>query len=234
MANNGMEIRFEEEPKRGWSFLWILIFIILLLCAIGFYLLKQPFGQDSVAKIQNFFTGETGEEDLYVEVIEDTKDEEIKRLQFALMQKEQELMELANSMKGGIGVSFDQGSKSENTLTNIRYVIKPKKQIIAECFSMDIGRWEIPQGCLLSIATKVSKELEEDRQVVAFEVQGIVDTNPYRGLSPELKQEGLASFRAREAINQIYAKIPNATAFEGPSIQRPNQRGYVIKAYFVE
>ncbi len=124
-----MEIRFEEEPKRGWSFLWILIFIILLLCAIGFYLLKQPFGQDSVAKIQNFFTGKTGEEDLYVEVIEDTKDEEIKRLQFALMQKEQELMELANSMKGGIGVSFEQGSKSENTLTNIRYVIKPKKQI---------------------------------------------------------------------------------------------------------
>lgn len=232
MAGNEMEIKFEEEPKSSfWKFLWILILIVILVCVIGFYLLKQPFGQDSIAKIKNFFQEKTGGEQLYVETIEDAKDEEIKRLQLALMQKKQELMNLANSMNG-ISVSSERERK--NTLTNIRYVIKPKKQIIAECFSMDIGKWNIPQGCLLSIATKVSKELEEDKQVVAFEVQGIVDTNPYRGLSPELKQEGLASFRAREAIREIYAKIPNATAFEGPSIQRPNQRGYSIKAYFVE
>ncbi|MDE5602422.1 MAG: hypothetical protein K2I71_00650 [Helicobacter sp.] len=235
MAGNKMELKFEEEPKSSfWKFLWILIFVILLVCAIGFYLLKQPFGQDSLVKIQNFFQGETGGGQFYVEIIEDTKDDEIKRLQLALMQKEQELINLANSMNSGINASFEREKTDENTLTKIRYVIKPKKQIIAECFSMDIGKWNIPQGCLLSIATKVSKELEEDRKVVAFEVQGIVDTNPYRGLSPELKQEGLASFRAREAIREIYRKIPNATAFEGPSIQRPNQRGYSIKAYFVE
>ncbi|WP_233704038.1 hypothetical protein [Helicobacter mesocricetorum] len=232
MTDNEMEVKFEEEPKSNFGkFLWILIFLIALILAIGFYLSNQPFGQETIVKIQNFFKEEKGGgEQLYVKVIEGTKDEEIKRLQFALMQKEQELINLTNSMNGSINVSFERG----NTLTDIRYAIKPKNQIIAECFSMDVGKWKIPQGCLLSIATKVSQELEKDKQVVAFEVQGIVDTNPYRGLSPELKQEGLASFRAREAIREIYAKIPNATAFEGPSIQRPNQRGYSIKAYFVE
>lgn len=99
---------------------------------------------------------------------------------------------------------------------------------------MGVGTWEIPQSCLLSIATKVDKELQADKRVVAFEVQGIVDTNPYRGLSPELKQEGLASFRAWNAIRAINAKIPNATVFEGPSLQLENKRGYSIKAYFVE
>ena len=77
-----------------------------------------------------------------------------------------------------------QEKKAQNTMTKLRYSIKPKRQIITECFSMEIGKWEIPQSCLLSIATKVDSELQNDKRVVAFEVQGIVDTNPYRGLSP--------------------------------------------------
>ena len=88
--------------------------------------------------------------------------------------------------------------------------------------------------CLLSLATKIGNELEKDKKVVAFEIQGIVDNNPYKGLSPELKQEGLASFRAWNAIREINKKIPNATAFEGPSLQLKDKRGYRIKAYFVE
>ncbi|MDY3113548.1 MAG: hypothetical protein SOW25_04385, partial [Helicobacter sp.] len=125
-------------------------------------------------------------------------------------------------------------SKSANIATKLRYSIKPKKQIVAECYSMQIGSWDIPKSCLLAIATKVNAELENDKKVVAFEIQGVVDTNPYRGLSPELKQEGLASFRAWSAIREINAKLPNAIAFEGPSLQLENKRGYKIKAYFVE
>lgn len=162
------------------------------------------------------------------------KDDEIRRLQEALAQKEEQISQLAKTMDG-LDSSVEQIKNAKNNISSkMRYTIKPKKKIIAECFSMATGRWEIPDGCLLHIATNANKAMELDKKVVAFEVQGIVDTKSYRGLSPELKQEGLASFRALAAIKEIEKKVPNAVAFEGPSIQLPEKRGYTIKAYYVE
>lgn len=162
------------------------------------------------------------------------KDDEIRRLQEALAQKEEQISQLAKTMDG-LDSSVEQIKNAKNNISSkMRYTIKPKKKIIAECFSMATGRWEIPSGCLLHIATNANKAMELDKKVVAFEVQGIVDTKSYRGLSPELKQEGLASFRALAAIKEIEKKVPNAVAFEGPSIQLPEKRGYTIKAYYVE
>lgn len=229
------------EPKNSsfLPFLTLMVVLILLVLGGGYYFLSQPSGQILLSRAQNFlgisqqstldsnFTPETHVESY-------AKDDEIRRLQDALYQKERELENLAHSLNGlNASVKEIQDSK-QNTMQKLRYTIKPKQQIIAECFSMEIGRWDIPKNCLLSIETKVDKELQNDKRVVAFEVQGIVDTNPYRGLSPELKQEGLASFRAWNAIRAINAKIPNATVFEGPSLQLENKRGYSIKAYFVD
>ncbi|WP_299549145.1 hypothetical protein [uncultured Helicobacter sp.] len=230
-----------EDPKSS-SFLPLLGLIVVLVVLVlggGYYFLSQPSGRAMLSKVQTSL-GMTQDSVLDSNSTSTAypasyaKDDEIKRLQDALYQKERELENLAHSLNGlNASVQEIQTSK-QNTMQKLRYTIKPKQQIIAECFAMDIGRWDIPKNCLLSLATKVDKELQNDKRVVAFEVQGIVDTNPYRGLSPELKQEGLASFRAWNAIRAINAKLPKATIFEGPSLQLANKRGYSIKAYFVD
>ncbi|MDA3968161.1 hypothetical protein [Helicobacter ibis] len=238
MSNTEIEVEFEKEPKKSFiPMLLILTIVVLIIFGAGFYLLKQPLGKELLhdAKIALGFSQPNANENLNevvdIEVTQIAQDDEITRLKEALAKKEMELAKLSNSINP---LNQQNAQANTNTLTNIRYVIKPKKQIITECFAMEIGKWQIPANCMLSIATNVNKELKDDIRVVAFEVQGVVDTNPYRGLSPELKQEGLASFRAREAIREINKKIPNAVAFEGPSMQLPNKRGYSIKAYFVE
>lgn len=237
-----------SNRNRFLAYLFLLIVLIALIFGGGYYFLTQPSGEALLHKAQAVL-GFQSEPTTQTKILEPqlepqrevaseyAKDEEIKRLQEALNQKEKELATLSQSVDGlrlSVREMQDVRNAQSNTMAKLRYTIKPKKQIITECFSMNIGSWEIPQSCLLSIATKVDKELQSDKRVVAFEVQGIVDTNPYRGLSPELKQEGLASFRAWNAIRAINAKIPNATVFEGPSLQQENKRGYSIKAYFVE
>ncbi|TLD87048.1 hypothetical protein LS69_005030 [Helicobacter sp. MIT 05-5294] len=238
----------EESSSKGrfLAYLFLLIVLVALIFGGGYYFLTQPSGEALLNKVQNLLGFQTkptqapiieSQGDFTTQAVQTAKDEEIARLQEALYQKEKELASLAQSVDGlSLSVKEMQNARSveSSTTTRLRYTIKPKKQIITECFSMNIGSWEIPQSCLLSIATKVDKELQADKRVVAFEVQGIVDTNPYRGLSPELKQEGLASFRAWNAIRAINDKLPNAVVFEGPSLQLENKRGYSIKAYFVE
>ncbi|WP_300692353.1 MULTISPECIES: hypothetical protein [Helicobacter] len=236
----------QEDSNKGrfLAYLFLLIVLVGLIFGGGYYFLTQPSGEALLSKAQEILGFQT-QPNLQNGIVESqreaisefAKEEEIKRLQEALYQKEKELATLSQSVDSlSLSVKEMQNANSanSNTMARLRYTIKPKKQIITECFSMGVGTWEIPQSCLLSIATKVDKELQADKRVVAFEVQGIVDTNPYRGLSPELKQEGLASFRAWNAIRAINAKIPNATVFEGPSLQLENKRGYSIKAYFVE
>lgn len=234
-----MEYSLDESTTNNksvfWAYLFLLIVLILLIIGGGYYFLHQPSGQALLHKANNTLGFQSNTTESQIKSKQDAKDDEIKRLQEALYQKNRELEHLAQSVEGlNVSVQEMQEKKAQNTMTKLRYSIKPKRQIITECFSMEIGKWEIPQSCLLSIATKVDSELQNDKHVVAFEVQGIVDTNPYRGLSPELKQEGLASFRAWEAIRSITSKIPNAVVFEGPSLQLENKRGYSIKAYFVE
>ena len=233
LQNENKEIAVEvgEIKKEKSNFLPILLIVILVIVLLFggiFYALMQPFGKEFLGKIQN---------KMGMEVTQDTKEvnlSEVKRLQDALQKKEQELIKLSKSV-GGLSETMEQIKKDKKAITNnLGYSIKPKEAVITSCYSMQNGKWKIPQSCLLSIATKVNAELQNDKRVVAFEIQGIVDNKPYAGLSPELKQEGLASFRAWEAIREIEKKLPNVTAFEGPSLQLPNKRGYTIKAYFVE
>lgn len=245
--DNGMDkqqvVNGIEESKSS-SFLPILGLIILLIVLIlggGYYFLNQSSGQAILSKVQNSLgimqddvapTFPLNDAPILSNVLSE-KEEEIRRLQEALYQKEIEAESLATSLEE-LNLSVQEYQSRQDTINRLRYTIKPKPQIIAECFSMEVGRWEIPTSCLLSIATNVSEELQNDGRVVAFEVQGIVDASPYRGLSPELKQKGLAGFRAWSAIAHLYEKVPNATIFEGPSLQFPDRRGYSIKAYFVE
>ncbi len=124
--------------------------------------------------------------------------------------------------------------EQESTPVKLRYSIKPKDKIVARCVNMKIGRWGMPKNCTEELTSGIVAMTRADNKIVAFEISGVVDNLPYAGLSPELKQEGLASFRAREAIYIVSKRMPNVAAFEGLSQQKANQRGFVVRAYYVE
>ena len=111
---------------------------------------------------------------------------------------------------------------------------KQQDKIVAHCVNMKIGRFAMPKNCNDELKSGINEIIKQDNTIVAFEISGIVDTRPYAGLSPELKQEGLASFRAKEAIMIATRQMPSVAAFEGLSQQRANQRGFVVRAFYVE
>lgn len=122
--------------------------------------------------------------------------------------------------------------RSEKDSISLTLNIKPQETLVSECGIMPVGKWNLNKKCQQTLIEGLKHALE-DKKVVAIEVSGIVDTRPYGGSSPELKQEGLASFRAKEAILFVRKNMPNVAVFEGLSQQVPNKRGFVVKAYYV-
>lgn len=116
----------------------------------------------------------------------------------------------------------------------LSYVIKPKAKVVVECYKSRTGKWQLPQGCAKTLINNVQTILKEDKKIVALEVSGVVDEQKYKGFSPELKQEGLASFRAKSVMEYLKKALPTITTFEGLSIQQKGKRGYFIRAYYVE
>ncbi|WP_394949679.1 hypothetical protein [uncultured Helicobacter sp.] len=123
-------------------------------------------------------------------------------------------------------------SEKDSVSLTLNYMIKPQETLVSECSVLPVGKWSLNQKCQQTLAENLKRTLE-DKRVVAIEVSGVVDTRPYGGSSPELKQEGLASFRAKEAILFVQKNAPNIAVFEGLSQQIPNKRGFVVKAYYV-
>ena len=123
-------------------------------------------------------------------------------------------------------------SEKDSISLTLNYMIKPQETLVSECGIMPVGKWNLNKKCQQTLIEGLKHALE-DKKVVAIEVSGIVDTRPYGGSSPELKQEGLASFRAKEAILFVRKNMPNVAVFEGLSQQVPNKRGFVVKAYYV-
>lgn len=123
--------------------------------------------------------------------------------------------------------------KAKSTIASLKYTIKPNNADIYECVNMRNGRWIMPKKCEEDILNAVQRLIDANNELIAIEVSGIVDGNPYSGPSAELKQEGLASFRAREGIISIMKGYSNVAAFEGPSQQVRGKRGFQVKAYYL-
>lgn len=123
--------------------------------------------------------------------------------------------------------------KAKSTIASLKYTIKPNNADIYECINMRNGRWIMPKQCEEDILVAVQRLIDANNELIAIEVSGIVDGNPYSGPSAELKQEGLASFRAREGIISIIREYSNVAAFEGPSQQVRGKRGFQVKAYYL-
>lgn len=127
-----------------------------------------------------------------------------------------------------------KSNTKSNTITALKYAIVPNNIDIFECNTMMNGKWDMPKKCKDSALKAIQKLIDDNNELIALEVNGIVDSNPYAGPSAELKQEGLASFRAREAIGSIIRAYSNVAVFEGISMQQNNKRGFQIKAYYLK
>lgn len=125
-------------------------------------------------------------------------------------------------------------TRARNTITALKYAIVPNNADIFICDTMRNGKWDMPKSCGDSALEAVQKLIDDNNELIAIEVSGIVDSNPYAGPSAELKQEGLASFRAREAMGAIVRAYSNVAVFEGISMQENNKRGFQIKAYYLK
>lgn len=124
--------------------------------------------------------------------------------------------------------------KTKSTIASLKYTIKPNNADIYECINMRTGRWIMPKQCENDILKAVQRLIDANNELIAIEISGIVDGNPYAGPSAELKQEGLASFRAREGIIAVMREYSNVAAFEGPSKQVRGKRGFQVKAYYLQ
>jgi len=123
--------------------------------------------------------------------------------------------------------------KNKDGTARLSYVIKPKENALFEFYAMENGSWTLPSGAAASLQKSAKELMAQEKYLVAFEVRGVVDNNPYAGPSAELKQEGLASFRAKEAIIALESLDNAVVAFEGPSLQTPNKRGFLVRAYLI-
>lgn len=131
-------------------------------------------------------------------------------------------------------VKVNTTNSKANTITALKYAIVPNNVDIFECNTMRNGKWAMPKDCKDSALKAIQKLIDDNNELIVLEVNGIVDSNPYAGPSAELKQEGLASFRAREAIGSIVRAYSNVAVFEGISMQENNKRGFQIKAYYLK
>jgi len=194
--------------------LYLILFTIAVLAVLGaiyYYVIASHTSLDEVA--DNVKAQLIENENIAQKSQLDAKDAQIERLK----SESKNLKEAQNS-----------------AVTKLRYTIKPKEKIVSHCKDMKIGRWNIPQNCIKELNDGIKSIINKDHRIVAFEISGIVDNLRYRGFSPELKQEGLASFRAKEAITLAVRTLPSVAVFEGLSQQRANQRGFVVRAYYVE
>lgn len=203
------------EKKTSKAKFYLLGFAFVLLAILGgIYYYMVAFSNISLEEASKNIESKLLEQDAMTKQSQlDAKDSQIERLkaQSQSLQKEQESLPM-----------------------KLRYSIKPKDKIVAHCKSMKLGRWGMPQDCLNELNSGITDMVKEDNKIVAFEIAGIVDNLPYAGLSPELKQEGLASFRAKEAIQIVAKQMPSVAVFEGLSQQRAEQRGFVVRAFYVE
>lgn len=116
----------------------------------------------------------------------------------------------------------------EEGITQIRELKKPKKELVFTCYSFETGSFKSDGRC-----KELSKALKNRYDL--FEVRGVVDEQPYAGPSAELKQEGLASYRAREGAKMVEQKAGNDTIIlQGFGVQERAKRGFEVYGYKYE
>lgn len=200
-----------QKKKEGGTLAWILglLSVLILLGTLGgvayyYFVLKK--GGASIGENRSVQVGK---------LVEQIK---IKDGQIKILKEENILLR----------------QKVSGVVERLRYTIKPKSTFISECYSAEIGKWNLPSQCMEELSKNISSLLKSEKKTLVLEVMGVVDEKQYAGRSPELKQEGLASFRARNVIKTIKKEFSNVAVFEGLSMQKPQKRGFAVRAYYLE
>lgn len=112
---------------------------------------------------------------------------------------------------------------------------KPKAITVGECTTLPVGTWKLTPDCEMELKKAIAKVQNMMEHVIAWEIIPRVDFQAYGGMSPELKQEGLASYRANEVILKLDIILPEKVVkFKGFTLEDENKRGWKIKVYILE
>lgn len=123
----------------------------------------------------------------------------------------------------------------DNTTYRMAKLPTPKPVKLAECADMGTGSWQMTESCEKAIQIAIAKVENMTEHVLAWEVIPRVDFNTYGGMSPELKQEGLAAYRAYEAMFKLDLILgTDVVKFKGVTLQEEGKRGFVLKVYIME
>lgn len=116
----------------------------------------------------------------------------------------------------------------DRPVTAVRDIKKPKKELLFSCYDFQNGSYKSDRRCQ-GLAKGVNSEYD------IYEVRGVVDEVPYMGSSPELKQEGLASYRAKEGAKLVEGKTgKESIILQGFSVQEAKKRGVEVYGYKYE
>ncbi|MFP4332692.1 MAG: hypothetical protein ACLFQJ_05275 [Campylobacterales bacterium] len=114
----------------------------------------------------------------------------------------------------------------EEPVMVVKDIKKPRKIHLFSCLEFGIGSYKADARC--ENIAKSAKKMGYD----LYEIRGVVDNNPYSGLSPELKQEGLAGYRAKEGARLLEKDLPrDSIVFQGFSTQTTQKRGFEVYGY---
>lgn len=126
-------------------------------------------------------------------------------------------------------------SLKKNMKMDLAKLKKPVSKFVAECYGMEVGTWNVDQECIRKAQKTIKRMAKKYSGIIAWEVLPVVDSRPYKGLSPELKQEGLASFRAQAGIKLIHDTLKKEViAFKGMTIKEEVKRGFIIKVHYLK
>ncbi|ANV97986.1 hypothetical protein BBW65_03860 [Helicobacter enhydrae] len=209
------------ENKRKGFFAFVLGFLsisILLgvLCFGVYYFFVKP---RLAVQIQDISAMQTSKEVKMEQKINTlTKEIEGKNEEIANLQKENQLLK----------------DQTKDAIQRLQYVIKPQAKVVAECYDARVGQYTLSKQCKANLTAGIKALLVQKQKIIALEVVGVVDDLKYRGPGSRLKQEGLASFRAKEVFVYLKSSLPNMAVFQGLSVQKKNKRGFFIRAYVLQ
>lgn len=127
----------------------------------------------------------------------------------------------ANTQRDDISIEIE-----EKPVMVVKDIKKPKKVHLFSCLEFAVGSYRADERC--ENVAKSAKKMGYD----LYEIRGVVDNKPYAGLSPELKQEGLAGFRAKEGARLLEKELSNdSILFQGFSTQKTQKRGFEVYGY---
>lgn len=214
------EIFEDNTPQNSNNKVVIGVFIFLTFAIIGATVAYYFNVQKSVEK-ELAAKGEIPEEKKINQELARVYEERISSLMKKVEDQQNEIKRLSQML-----------GDSKNVTQSVTKIQKPKSIIVAECTDMSVGKWQITEKCKQDLLAGIENTLKNTKDILAWEVVPIVDERPYKGSSPELKQEGLASFRtkdARELLDNIDKE--DSLIFKGLTLKIDQKRGFKLKAY---